>query len=78
VDKEQPLNKMAVVSSRLLSSEEANRYVGTFVGDPARMVAGFAGVVAANDTRNDIIIRGNSPMGLLWRLDGFDITNHIF
>ena len=75
VDKEQPLNKMAVVSARMMSSEEANRYAGTFAGDPARMVAGFAGVVAANDTRNDIIIRGNSPMGLLWRLDGFDIPN---
>ena len=75
VDKEQPLNKMAIVSSRLLSSEEAIRYAGTFAGDPARMVAGFAGVIAANDTRNDIVIRGNSPMGLLWRLDGFEIPN---
>ena len=75
VDKEQPLNKMAVVSARMLSSEEANRYAGSLAGDPARMVAGFAGVVAANDTRNDIVIRGNSPMGLLWRLDGFDIPN---
>ena len=75
VDKELPLNKMAVVSARMMSSEEANRYAGTFAGDPARMVAGFAGVVAANDTRNDIIIRGNSPIGLLWRLDGFDIPN---
>ena len=75
VDKELPLNKMAVVSARMMSSEEANRYAGSLAGDPARMVAGFAGVVAANDTRNDIIIRGNSPMGLLWRLDGFDIPN---
>jgi len=75
VDKELPLNKMAVVSARMLSSEEANRYAGSLVGDPARMVAGFAGVISANDTRNDIIIRGNSPMGLLWRLDGFDIPN---
>ena len=75
VDKEQPLNKLAVVSARMLSSEEANRYAGSLTGDPARMVAGFAGVVAANDTRNDIVIRGNSPMGLLWRLDGFDIPN---
>jgi len=64
-----------VVSARMMSSEEANRYAGTFGGDPARMVAGFAGVIAANDTRNDIIIRGNSPIGLLWRLDGFDIPN---
>ena len=75
VDKELPLNKMAVSSARMLSSEEANRYAGTFAGDPARMVSSFAGVIAANDTRNDIIIRGNSPMGLLWRLDGFDIPN---
>ena len=75
VDKEQPLNKLATVSARMLSSEEANRYAGTLTGDPARMVAGFAGVVAANDTRNDIIIRGNSPAGVLWRLDGFDIPN---
>ncbi|MCL2417263.1 MAG: carboxypeptidase regulatory-like domain-containing protein [Bacteroidales bacterium] len=75
VDKERPLNALAVVSARMLSSEEANRYAGTFGGDPSRMVVGFAGVVAANDQRNDIIIRGNSPMGLLWRLDGFDIPN---
>jgi len=75
VDKELPMNKLAVVSARMLSSEEANRYAGTLGGDPARMVSGFAGVVAANDTRNDIVIRGNSPSGTLWRLDGFDIPN---
>jgi len=75
LDKELPLNKLAVVSARMLSSEEAYRYAGTFAGDPARMVAGFAGVTASNDTRNDIIIRGNSPAGVLWRLDGFDIPN---
>ena len=75
VDKELPLNKMAVASARMLSSEEANRYAGTFAGDPARMVAGFAGVIANNDERNDIVIRGNTPAGLLWRLDGFEIPN---
>lgn len=75
VDKELPLNQMSIVSTRMLSSEEANRYAGTLAGDPARMVSGFAGVVAANDTRNDIVIRGNSPMGVLWRLDGFEIPN---
>ena len=75
VDKELPLNKLAVVSARMLSSEEANRYAGTFAGDPARLVAGFAGVIANNDERNDIVVRGNSPAGLLWRLDGFDLAN---
>ncbi|MCL2074094.1 MAG: TonB-dependent receptor [Marinilabiliaceae bacterium] len=75
IDKELPLNRMAVVSSRMMSSEEANRYAGTFAGDPARMVAGFAGVIANNDERNDIVVRGNTPAGLLWRLDGFEIPN---
>ncbi|MGE0568905.1 MAG: TonB-dependent receptor plug domain-containing protein, partial [Bacteroidia bacterium] len=28
-----------------------------------------------NDSRNDIIIRGNSPLGVLWRLNGIDIPN---
>jgi hypothetical protein len=65
---------MASVSARMLSSEEANRYAGSW-GDPARMAANFAGVMASEDSRNDIIIRGNSPMGLLWKLDGFDIPN---
>ena len=74
VDRNLPLNRMASVSARMLSSEEANRYAGSW-GDPARMAANFAGVMAAVDTRNDIIIRGNSPTGLLWRLDGFDIPN---
>ncbi|MDR3366052.1 MAG: carboxypeptidase-like regulatory domain-containing protein [Prevotellaceae bacterium] len=74
VDKNLPLNRMASVSARMLSSEEANRYAGSW-SDPARMAANFAGVMASEDTRNDIIIRGNSPMGLLWKLDGFDIPN---
>jgi hypothetical protein len=41
----------------------------------AKMVANFAGVAANNDARNDIIIRGNSPTGVLWRLEGIAIPN---
>jgi hypothetical protein len=73
-EKDQPLNKMATSSARMLSSEEANRYAGSW-GDPARMASGFAGVLMADDTRNDIVIRGNSSVGLLWRLDGYEIFN---
>jgi len=73
-EKDMPLNNMAVVSVRMFSTEEASRYAGAW-GDPARMAANFAGVSASNDSRNDIVIRGNSPLGLLWRLDGFDIPN---
>jgi hypothetical protein len=39
------------------------------------MAANFAGVSGANDSRNDIIVRGNSPLGVLWRLNGLDIPN---
>jgi hypothetical protein len=73
-DKTGTNNKMSTVSSRLFSAEEAARYAGSR-NDPARMAANFAGVSGANDSRNDIIIRGNSPMGILWRLNGLDIPN---
>lgn len=74
VDKTKTNNKMATVSSRVFSTEEAGRYAGSR-GDPARMAANFAGVSGSNDSRNDIIIRGNSPLGILWRLNGLDIPN---
>lgn len=73
-DKTLTNNKMNTVSSRLFSAEEAARYAGSR-NDPARMAANFAGVSGANDSRNDIIIRGNSPLGVLWRLNGLDIPN---
>jgi hypothetical protein len=73
-DKTKTNNKMSTVSSRLFSAEEAARYAGSR-NDPARMAANFAGVSGANDSRNDIIIRGNSPIGILWRLSGLDIPN---
>jgi hypothetical protein len=73
-DKTKTNNKMATVSSRVFSAEDASRYAGSR-GDPARMAANFAGVSGANDSRNDIIIRGNSPLGILWRLNGLDIPN---
>ncbi len=74
IDKTKTNNKMATVSSRVFSTEEANRYAGSR-GDPARMAANFAGVSGSNDSRNDIIVRGNSPLGILWRLNGLDIPN---
>jgi hypothetical protein len=73
-DKTQTNNKMSTVSARLFSAEEAARYAGSR-NDPARMAANYAGVSGANDSRNDIIIRGNSPIGILWRLNGLDVPN---
>ncbi len=74
IDKAQTISKMASVSARTFSVEETERYAGS-LGDPARMVSNFAGVSMTNDSRNDIIIRGNSPISLLWRLDGIEIPN---
>lgn len=72
--KDIPINEMAAVSARSFSVEETERFAGS-MGDPSRMAANYAGVVTAGDTRNDIIIRGNSPLGLLWRLNGINIPN---
>jgi hypothetical protein len=72
--KDEAQNEMAMISSRTFSVEETERFAGS-LGDPARMVANYAGVMTQNDSRNDIIIRGNSPMGVLWRLEGVEIPN---
>jgi len=73
-DKASTNNEMATVSARTFNVEETNRYAGSR-NDVARMASNFAGVSGANDSRNDIIIRGNSPVGLLWRLEGINIPN---
>lgn len=72
--KDKPINPMAMVSARSFTVEETNKYAGSY-GDPARMTANFAGVASSRDNRNDIAIRGNSPIGLQYRLNGVEITN---
>ncbi len=67
-------NEMATVSARQFSVAETNRYAGSR-GDPGRMASNFAGVQGADDSRNDIIVRGNAPSGVLWRLEGVNIPN---
>lgn len=73
VNKEQPLNSMATLSARMLSVEEAERYAGGF-DDPARLVSAFAGV-SSNVGNNAIVVRGNSPQSLQWKLEGIEISN---
>ncbi|HPX34893.1 MAG TPA: carboxypeptidase-like regulatory domain-containing protein [Bacteroidales bacterium] len=73
-DKSRPINALSVTGARTFSTEETFRFAGS-LGDPARMVRSFAGVIPANDSRNDIIIRGNSPIGVQWSLDGVEIAN---
>jgi hypothetical protein len=67
-------NELSTVSARTFDVSETERYAGSR-GDPARMASNFAGVQGADDSRNDIVVRGNSPLGVLYRLEGFDIPN---
>jgi hypothetical protein len=72
--KDKPINDLAAISTRGFTTEEVNRYAGGR-SDPARLAANFAGVSAPDDSRNDIVIRGNSPVGVLWRINGMNVTN---
>jgi hypothetical protein len=72
--KNKPLNDMSAVSARAFTVEETQRYAAA-VNDPLRMATVFPGVMAADDGNNSIIIRGNSPAGLLWKMEGMDIPN---
>lgn len=72
--KGETINKMTTVSARSFSVEESKRYAGS-LNDVSRMAQNFAGVQGGNDSRNDIIVRGNSPTGILYRMEGIDIPN---
>ncbi|BAV09807.1 Carboxypeptidase regulatory-like domain-containing protein [Filimonas lacunae] len=72
-----PLNEFAAVSARSFSMEDTKRYPASF-SDPARMIMNFPGVSAGFDGSNEILVRGNSPQGVLWKLEGIEIPtpNH--
>jgi hypothetical protein len=72
-NRKEPLNSMAFISSRQINMEEARRFAGGF-DDPAHLASSYAGV-AENMNSNGIVIRGNAPKGLLWRLEGLEIAN---
>jgi len=72
--KDKPMNPMASISAKSFTVEETRRYAGG-LDDPARMASAFAGVTVGNIQDNAIIIRGNSPKGVLWRLEGVEIPN---
>lgn len=73
VNKEKALNAMATLSAKMLSVEEAKRYAGGF-DDPARLATSIAGV-AGNTGDNGIIVRGNAPKFLQWKMEGIEIPN---
>ena len=68
------INEMAIASVKTFDVQETERYAGSR-SDPARMASNFAGAQGGDDSRNDIVVRGNSPQGVLWRIEGIDIPN---
>lgn len=69
-----PVNEMAQISGRSFTVEETKRFPIS-VGDPMRLASSFAGVVSTDDSGNEIVIRGNTPRGILWRLEGVEIPS---
>ncbi len=74
VKKGEPVNGMATVSAQSFSVDETQRYAAS-ISDPARMAQVFAGVSGNDDASNEIVIRGNSPSWMLWRLEGIEIPS---
>ena len=74
VNKDEAVNPMAGVSARSFTVEETEKFAGSW-GDPARMASNYAGVFTNSDIYNFIVIRGNSPIGLIWRMEGIPIPN---
>ena len=73
-DKSKPVNDLALVSSRRISALEMEYYPGS-LDDISRAAVSFPGVLSGNDGQNYLIIRGNSPKGLQWRLEGIEVPN---
>lgn len=73
-DRSKALNSMATISAQQITIEETSR-VAAGINDPGRTAQSFAGVSAADDENNELVIRGNSPRGMLYRIEGIEIPN---
>ena len=67
-------NDLIAISARSFDIKETNRFAGS-INDPGRVALNVAGVTSSQDNDNDVIIRGNSAVGVLWRLEGVDVPN---
>lgn len=70
-------NKMATVSARSFDVAETKRFPAS-LADPSRMALSFAGVTTSDDSSNEILVRGNAPNQLLWKVEGIEVPepNH--
>jgi len=74
VNKSEAINQMVPVSATQLTVESTSR-IAAGINDPGRTAQSFAGVSTADDENNELVIRGNSPRGVSWRMEGIEIPN---
>lgn len=68
-------NEYGLVSARSFTPEETQRFAGS-INDPGRMALSLPGAqISTQDNENTIVVRANSPIGLIWRLEGVEIPN---
>ena len=65
--KGEAINEMSQLSTHSITLEETKRFTGG-MDDPSRVVSSFAGVASTPNGSSDIIVRGNSPKYMQWRL----------
>lgn len=68
---ERELGKTGTIS---IDFSEADRYPATF-DDPARTAIAMAGASVTADLFNSIVLKGNSPLGIQWRINGIEVPN---
>ena len=78
IKKGEAINKMATLSARTFSVEDAQRFAGG-MDDPSRLASTYAGVTPSTVDNNEIVVRGNAAKGILWKLEGVEIPapNHL-
>ena len=72
--KGEPMNRMATVSAYVLNIEETQKFAGS-LDDPMRLVTSYPGIIQLNSGFNTFSVRGNAPVGMLYRLEGIPIHN---
>ena len=68
-------NEFTTLSARSFNVEETQRYAGS-INDPGRMAMSLPGVqMSGQDNENTIVVRGNTAIGMSWKLEGVEIPN---
>ena len=72
--KGEPINTMAINSALSITTEETNKFAGSW-DDPMRVITAYPGVVQQSSGFNNFTIRGNSPIGMMYRIEGAPVHN---